>query len=170
MYFFGFSNNRIVSIFMLLTILVLSLALSAYLPVLEGLAGVAPTGVAPTGVAPTGVAPTGVAPTGVAPTGVAPTGVAPTGVAPTGVAPTGVAPSGAQSGAGETDLNKIIAIINAQSKKPTETVEKQTINGILLNDKYTEQTINAAALKDLLKNSTQIQAIMNPILPPTPIQ
>jgi len=160
MYFFGFSNNRIVSIFMLLTILVLSLALSAYLPVLEGLAGVAPTGVAPTGVAPTGVAPTGVAPTGVAPTG----------VAPTGVAPTGVAPSGAQSGAGETDLNKIIAIINAQSKKPTETVEKQTINGILLNDKYTEQTINAAALKDLLKNSTQIQAIMNPILPPTPIQ
>ncbi len=160
---------------MLLTILVLSLALSAYLPVLEGLAGVAPTGVAPTGVAPTGVAPTGVAPTGVAPTGVAPTGVAPTGVAPSGVAPsgvapTGVAPIGAQSGAGETDLNKIIAIINAQSKKPTETVEKQTINGILLNDKYTEQTINAAALKDLLKNSTQIQAIMNPILPPTPIQ
>jgi hypothetical protein len=150
MYFFGFSNNRIVSIFMLLAILVLSLALSAYLPVLEGLAGVAPTGVAPTGVAPTGVAPTG--------------------VAPTGVAPTGVAPTGAESGVGETDLNKIIAIINAQSKKPTETVEKQTINGILLNDKYTEQTINAAALKDLLKNSTQIQAIMNPILPPTPIQ
>ena len=75
---------------------------------------------------------------------------------------------GAQSGDDETDLNKIIATINAQSKKPAETVEKQTINGIVLNDKYTEQTIDATALTNLLKNSTQIQAIMNPTLPPNP--
>ena len=121
MYFFGFSNNRIVSIFMLLAILVLSLALSVYLPVLEGLDGGAPTGGAPTGGAPTGGAPTGA-----------------------------------------TDLNAIIAHINAQSKKPTETAEKQTINGIVLNDKFTEQTIDAAALTELLKNNPQIQAILNP--------
>ena len=112
---------------MLLAILVLSLALSAYLPVLEGLEGAQSDKAAPR-------------------------------------------QSGNAVPGGETDLNKIIAIINAQSKKPTETVEKQTINGIVLNDKYTEQTIDAAALKDLLKNSTQVQAIMNPILPPTPIQ
>lgn len=122
MFFFGFSNNRIVSIFMLLTILVLSLALSAYLPVLEGLDGEAPTN---------------------------------------------TVPGGAQSGSGApttgaTDLNAIIAHINAQSKKPTETAEKQTINGIVLNDKFTEQTIDAAALKELLKNNPQIQAILNP--------
>ena len=126
---------------MLLAILVLSLALSAYLPVLEGLESEAPTSEAPTGEAPTGEA------------------------VPSGGAQSG----GAQSG-GETDLNKIIAIINAKSQKPTETVEKKTINGIVLNDKYTEQTIDANALKDLLKNSTQVQAIMNPILPPTPNQ
>lgn len=122
MYFFGFSNNRIVSIFMLLAILILSLALSAYLPVLEGLDNAVP------------------------------------------------AQSDNAVPTGETDLNKIIATINAQSKKPTETVEKKTINGIVLNDKYTEQNIDAAALTQLLKNSTQVQAIMNPILPPTPIQ
>lgn len=127
MYFFGFSNNRIVSIFMLLAILLLSLAMSAYLPVLEGLDNAAPTGEVPAG-----------------------------------------APSDNAAPTGETDLNKIIAIINAQSQKPTETTEKKTINGIVLNDKYTEQTIDAAALKDLLKNSSQIQAIMNPKLPPTP--
>ena len=96
---------------MLLAILVLSLALSVYLPVLEGLDGGAPTGGAPTGA---------------------------------------------------TDLNAIIAHINAQSKKPTETAEKQTINGIVLNDKFTEQTIDAAALTELLKNNPQIQAILNP--------
>ena len=101
---------------MLLAILVLSLALSVYLPVLEGLDGGAPTGGAPTGGAPTGA----------------------------------------------TDLNAIIAHINAQSKKPTETAEKQTINGIVLNDKFTEQTIDAAALTELLKNNPQIQAILNP--------
>ena len=133
MFFFGFSNNRIVSIFMLLTILVLSLALSAYLPVLEGLDGGAPTGGAPTGGAPTGGAPTGAV-----------------------AAPTNAVPTGA------TDLNAIIAHINAQSKKPTETAEKQTINGIVLNDKFTEQTIDAAALTELLKNNPQIQAILNP--------
>jgi hypothetical protein len=146
MYFFGFSNNRIVSIFMLLAILMLSLALSAYLPVLEGLDGEAPTGEAPTGEA------------------------VPSGGAQSGGAQSGGAQSGGAQSGGETDLNKIIAIINAKSQKPTETVEKKTINGIVLNDKYTEQTINAAALKDLLKNSTQVQAIMNPILPPTPNQ
>jgi hypothetical protein len=145
MFFFGFSNNRIVSIFMLLAILVLSLALSAYLPVLEGLEGGAPTGGAPTGVAPTGGAPTGGAPTGGAP----------------GAQSDNVVPSG------ETDINKIIAAINAKSQKPTETVEKKTINGIVLNDKYTEQTIDASALANLLKSSTQVQAIMNPTLPPT---
>ena len=123
MFFFGFSNNRIVSIFMLLAILVLSLALSAYLPVLEGLDGGAPTGGAPTGAV---------------------------------AAPTNAVPTGA------TDLNAIIAHINAQSKKPTETAEKQTINGIVLNDKFTEQTIEAAALTELLKNNPQIQAILNP--------
>ena len=123
MFFFGFSNNRIVSIFMLLTILVLSLALSAYLPVLEGLDGAVPTGEAPTTGAPSGAAP---------------------------------------AVAGAMDLNAIIAHINAQSKKPTETAEKQTINGIVLNDKFTEQTIDASALKELLKNNPQIQAILNP--------
>ena len=127
MYFFEFSNNRIVSIFMLLAILLISLAMSAYLPVLEGLdetqSGDAQSGDAQSG--------------------------------------------GAQSG-GETDLNKIIATINAQSKKPIESTEKKAINGIVLNDKYTEHTINADALKNLLKNSTQIQAIMNPTLPPAP--
>lgn len=117
MYFFEFSNNRIVSIFMLLAILLISLAMSAYLPVLEGLDE--------------------------------------------------TQSGGTQSG-GETDLNKIIATINAQSKKPIESTEKKAINGIVLNDKYTEQTINADALKNLLKNSTQIQAIMNPTLPPAP--
>jgi len=79
----------------------------------------------------------------------------------------GAQSGGAQSG-GETDLNKIIATINAQSKKPLESTEKKAINGIVLNDKYTEQTISADALKNLLKNSTQIQAIMNPTLPPAP--
>ena len=74
---------------------------------------------------------------------------------------------GAQSG-GETDLNKIIATINAQSNSPVETTEKKAINGIVLNDKYTEQTIDADELKKLLKNSTQVQAIMNPALPPAP--
>ena len=126
MFFFGFSNNRIVSIFMLLAILVLSLALSAYLPVLEGLDGEAPTGAVPSGA--------------------------------------GAVPGGAVAvpTTGATDLNAIIAHINAQSKKPTETAEKQTINGIVLNDKFTEQTIDAAALKELLKNNPQIQAILNP--------
>ena len=121
---------------MLLAILVLSLALSVYLPVLEGLDGEAPTVAVPGG-------------------------------AQSG----GAVPGGAQSGnvvpSGETDINKIIAAINAKSQKPTETVEKQTINGIVLNDKYTEQTIDASALANLLKNSTQVQAIMNPTLPPT---
>jgi hypothetical protein len=70
----------------------------------------------------------------------------------------------------ETDLNKIIATINAQSQIPTGTTEKQAVAGIVLNYKYTEQTISAADLKDLLKNSDQVQAIMNPTLPPTPIQ
>jgi hypothetical protein len=129
MYFFGFSNNRIVSIFLLLAILLISLAMSAYLPILEGLDepqsgdGGAQSGGAQSG--------------------------------------------GAQSG-GETDLNKIIATINAQSNSPVETTEKKAINGIVLNDKYTEQTIDADALKKLLKNSTQVQAIMNPTLPPAP--
>ena len=111
---------------MLLAILMLSLALSVYLPVLEGLDGEAPT-----------------------------------------VAVPGGAQSGGAVPGGETDINKIIAAINAKSQKPTETVEKQTINGIVLNDKYTEQTIDASALANLLKNSTQVQAIMNPTLPPT---
>jgi len=79
----------------------------------------------------------------------------------------GAQSGGAQSG-GETDLNKIIATINAQSNSPVETTEKKAINGIVLNDKYTEQTIDADALKKLLKNSTQVQAIMNPTLPPAP--
>lgn len=130
MYFFGFSNNRIVSIFMLLAILILSLALSAYLQVLEGLDNAVPA------------------------------------------QSDNEVPEQSDNAVptGETDLNKIIATINAQSKKPTESVEKKTINGIVLNDKYTEQNIDAAALTQLLKNSTQVQAIMNPILPPTPIQ
>ena len=124
MYFFGFSNNRIVSIFLLLAILLISLAMSAYLPILEGLdEPQSGDGGAQSG--------------------------------------------GAQSG-GETDLNKIIATINAQSNSPVETTEKKAINGIVLNDKYTEQTIDADALKKLLKNSTQVQAIMNPTLPPAP--
>ena len=117
MYFFGFSNNRIVSIFMLLAILVISLAMSAYLPILEGIDETA-------------------------------------------------ANAAAAATAGETDLNKIIAKINAQSLNPTEPVDKKAIAGIVLNDKYTEQTIDAEVLSKLLKNSTQIQAIMNPILPP----
>lgn len=79
----------------------------------------------------------------------------------------GAQSGGAQSG-GETDLNKIIATINAQSNSPVETTETKAINGIVLNDKYTEQTIDAGALKNLLKNSTQVQAIMNPTLPPAP--
>jgi hypothetical protein len=120
MYFFGFSNNRIVSVFMLLAILVLSLFMSAYLPVLEGL----DTDVSG---------------------------------APKADAPV----------AGETDLNKIISIINAQSQKPIGTVDKQAVDGIVLNDKYTEQTIDAAALKDLLKNSPQVMSIMNPAMPPS---
>jgi hypothetical protein len=119
MYFFGFSNNRIVSIFLLLAILLISLAMSAYLPILEGLDETQSGG------------------------------------------------GGAQSG-GETDLNKIIATINAQSNSPVETTEKKAINGIVLNDKYTEQIIDADELKKLLKNSTQVQAIMNPALPPAP--
>ena len=124
MYFFGFSNNRIVSIFLLLAILLISLAMSAYLPILEGLdEPQSGDGGAQSG--------------------------------------------GAQSG-GETDLNKIIATINAQSNSPVETTEKKAINGIVLNDKYTEQTLDADALKKLLKNSTQVQAIMNPTLPPAP--
>ncbi len=110
---------------MLLAILVLSLALSAYLPVLEGLEDAAPTGDAVPRQS------------------------------------NNVVPSG------ETDINKIIAAINAKSQKPTESVEKKTINGIVLNDKYTEQTIDASALANLLKSSTQVQAIMNPTLPPT---
>lgn len=119
MYFFGFSNNRIVSIFMLLAILVISLAMSTYLPILEG------------------------------------------------IDETGSAAANANATTGETDINKIIAQINAQSQKPTEPVDKKAIAGIVLNDKYTEQTIDAEALSKLLKNSTQIQAIMNPILPPS---
>ena len=122
MYFFGFSNNRIVSIFMLLAILVISLAMSAYLPILEGIDETGATADAAT--------------------------------------------ADANATAGETDLNKIIAKINAQSQKPTDSVDKKAIAGIVLNDKYTEQTIDAEALSKLLKNSTQIQAIMNPILPP----
>ena len=114
MYFLGFSNNRIVSIFMLLAILVISLAMSAYLPILEGIDETAATATT-----------------------------------------------------GETDINKIIAKINAQSQKPTEPVDKKAIAGIVLNDKFTEQTIDTEALSKLLKNSTQIRAIMNPILPPT---
>jgi hypothetical protein len=62
MYFFGFSNNRIVSIFMLLAILMLSLAMSAYLPILEGLDerpipttyGTVPTGAQSDNAVPTG--------------------------------------------------------------------------------------------------------------------
>ena len=122
MYFFGFSNNRIVSIFMLLAILVISLAMSAYLPILEGIDETGATADAAT--------------------------------------------ADANATAGETDLNKIIAKINAQSQKPTDSGDKKAIAGIVLNDKYTEQTIDAEALSKLLKNSTQIQAIMNPILPP----
>ena len=117
MYFFGFSNNRIVSIFMLLAILVISLAMSAYLPILEG-------------------------------------------IDETG----GANAANANATTGETDKNKIITTINSQS--PTESVDQKAINGITLNDKYTEQTIDAEALSKLLKNSTQVQAIMNPILPP----
>lgn len=120
MYFFGFSNNRIISIFMLLVVLVLSLFMSEYLPVLEGLE--------------------------------------------TDVSG---APKAESRLPGETDLNKIIATINAQSKKPQGTTEKQAVAGIVLNDKYTEQTIDAAALKDMLKKSPQIMAIMNPTLPPS---
>jgi hypothetical protein len=115
MYLFEFSNNRIVSIFMLLAILVISLTMSAYLPILEGIDDTCGADATTTG---------------------------------------------------ETDINKIIAKINAQSQKPTDSVEKPAIAGITLNDKYTEQTIDAEALSKLLKNSTQIQAIMNPILPP----
>jgi hypothetical protein len=122
MYFFGFSNNRIVSIFMLLAILVISLAMSAYLPILEGIDETAANA---------------------------------------------TAAANANATTGETDINKIIAQINAQSQKPTESVDQKAINGITLNDKYTEQTIDAEALSKLLKNSTQIQAIMNPILPPS---
>jgi hypothetical protein len=85
-------------------------------------------------------------------------------------APKSDAPVTGETVTSETDLNKIIATINAQSQKPTGTTEKQAVAGIVLNDKYTEQTINASALKDLLKNSDRVQAIMNPILPPTPIQ
>jgi hypothetical protein len=128
MFFFGFSNNRVISIFMLISILVLSLFMSAYLPVLEGLENDA-------------------------------SGATKSDAPVTGAPVTG-----------ETDLNKIIATINAQSQIPTGTTEKQAVAGIVLNDKYTEQTISAAALKDLLKNSDQVQAIMNPTLPPTPIQ
>lgn len=122
MYLFGFSNNRIVSIFMLLAILVISLAMSAYLPILEG-------------------------------------------IDETGGAADPAANANATTG--ETDINKIIAQINAQRQKPTEPVDKKATAGITLNDKYTEQTIDAEALSKLLKNSTQIQAIMNPILPPS---
>lgn len=114
MYFFGFSNNRIVSIFMLLAILVLSLFMSAYLPILEGLetdANGAPKGDAPI--------------------------------------------------TGETDLKAAIATINAQSQKPTGSTETQAINGIVLNDKFTEKTIDAAALTELLKNSQKVKDIMN---------
>ena len=119
MFFFGFSNNRIVSIFMLLAILVISLAMSAYLPILEGIDETASN-------------------------------------------------TDATATAGETDLNKIIAKINAQNlnPNPTEPVDKLATAGIVLNTKYTEETIDAEALSKLLKNSTQIQAIMNPILPP----
>jgi len=120
MYFFGFSNNRIVSIFMLLAILVISLAMSAYLPILEGIDETAANA---------------------------------------------TDAANANATAGETDINKIIAQINAQSQKPTESVDKKATAGIVLNDKYTEQTIDAEALSKLLKNSTQVQAIMNPILP-----
>jgi hypothetical protein len=115
MFLSAFSNNRLVSIFILLAILVLSLVMSEYLPVLEGIDSEGTTA----------------------------------------------------SASGETDINKVIAIINANSQKPSGTAEKQAIAGIVLNDKYTEQTINAEALKDLLKNSAQVQSIMNPILPPS---
>jgi hypothetical protein len=131
MYFFGFSNNRIVSIFMLLAILVISLAMSAYLPILEGIDETA----------------------------------ANTDANATNAATTESA-ANANAGAGETDINTIIAKINAQSQKPTESIDKKAIAGIVLNDKYTEQTIDAEALSKLLKNSTQVQAIMNPTLPP----
>jgi preprotein translocase subunit SecF len=126
MYFFGFSNNRVVSIFMLLAILVISLAMSAYLPILEG---IDETGGAN--------------------------------------ATADATAANANATTGETDINKIIAQINAQSLNPTEPVDKKATAGIVLNDKYTEQTIDAEALSKLLKNSTQVQAIMNPILPPS---
>jgi len=124
MYLFGFSNNRIVSIFMLLAILVISLAMSAYLPILEG-------------------------------------------IDETGANAAADPAANANATTGETDINKIIAQINAQSLNPTEPVDKKATAGIVLNDKYTEQTIDAEALSKLLKNSTQVQAIMNPILPPS---
>jgi hypothetical protein len=117
MYFFGFSNNRIVSIFMLLAILVISLAMSAYLPILEG-------------------------------------------IDETAANATDAANANATATAGETDLNKIIAKINAQSLNPTESVDKLTTAGIVLNTKYTAETIDAEALSKLLKNSTQVQDIM----------
>jgi hypothetical protein len=127
MYLFGFSNNRIVSIFMLLAILVISLAMSAYLPILEGIDETA---------------------------------------ADANANATVGGATNANATVGETDINKIIAKINAQSLNTAEPVDKKAIAGITLNDKYTEQTIDAEALSKLLKNNTQIRDIMNPILPP----
>ena len=76
-------------------------------------------------------------------------------------------PSAATTTGGETDINKVIAIINTNTNKPSGTTEKQAIAGIVLNDKYTEQTIDATELKNLLKSSKSVKDIMNPILPPS---
>jgi hypothetical protein len=114
-----FSKNRLISIFMLLSILFISLIMSAYIPVLEG------------------------------------------------IDETASASGASTTTGGETDLNKVIAIINANANKPSGTTEKQAIAGIVLNDKYTEQTIDATELKNLLKSSKSVKDIMNPILPPS---
>jgi hypothetical protein len=124
-----FSKNRLISIFMLLSILFISLIMSAYIPVLEGIDETASAVPTPNAVP---------------------------------------SASGASTTTGgETDLNKVIAIINANANKPSGTTEKQAIAGIVLNDKYTEQTIDATALKNLLKSSKSVKDIMNPILPPS---
>jgi hypothetical protein len=131
-----FSKNRLVSIFMLLSILFISLIMSAYIPVLEGIDETA-------------------------------SALPSAGGATAPITGGTTAPSASTTTGGETDLNKVIAIINANTNKPSITTEKQAIAGIVLNDKYTEQTIDATELKNLLKNSKTVKDIMNPILPPS---
>ena len=151
-----FSKNRLVSIFMLLSILFISLIMSAYIPVLEGIDETTSTEGATAPSTGGATAPS----TGGA---TAPS----TGGATAPITGGATAPSAATTTGGETDLNKVIAIINANANKPSGTTEKQAIAGIALNDKYTEQTIDATALKNLLKSSKTVKDIMNPILPPS---